>query len=210
MKKILLAFYTLFTVISSCAYVNGQDSCTALQKTTGPEWELGIQSGAALLIQASPNAEPNKYAFSQGVFIRKELTNNIDMKVEVNYASMKNSNSMKGAFMAKGIGKIYNLSIPVTVEYKVTLAKRLKAYGGAGIVFNSSQESYTLYNFKEGTVNNVRTIKTNASNASIIFTQEISYDISPRISIKESLHFIPRNACECKQYGINFGIGLKL
>ena len=189
--------------------VNGQDSCVALQKP-GNEWELGFQSGTALMIQNPNNTLPNKYSFTQGVFVRKDVCNHIDMKVEVNFASVKNAGTNKDAFTAKGIGRLYNLSIPVTIEYNIRLSKKIRAYAGTGLAFNTTEQSYTLYNFKEGTANNIKTIKTGSSNASIIFTQEISYDISPRISIKESVHFISRNSCNCKQYGINFGIGLKL
>jgi len=189
--------------------VNGQDSCTSPQKP-GNEWELGLQSGAALLIENPYNTQPNKYAFNQGVYVRKDVNDHVSMKVEVNYASIKSTMGSKDMFTAKGVGKLYNLSIPVTVEYNISMSKKLKTFVGAGLVINTSQDSYTLYNFKEGYVNTVKTIKTSSTSGSIIFTQGVTYDISPRIRLSQSVHFIPRGACNCKQLGINFGIALKL
>jgi hypothetical protein len=209
MKKILLFLYTFVAVISSCSLVNGQDSCGSMQKPGG-DWELGLQGGTALLIESPHSNQANKYAFTEGVFVKKDWNDQLSMNIELNYATIKNTGTSKNIFTAKGTGKMYNISIPVTVEYNIRLSKKLKTFVGTGVVFNTSQDSYTLFNFKEGYVNSVKTIKTNTSTGSLIFTQGITYDISPRISIKESVHFIPKGPCNCKQYGIAFGIGLKL
>ncbi|MBA3827976.1 MAG: outer membrane beta-barrel protein [Taibaiella sp.] len=204
MKRFMLCFGLGLTLAALANTAQAQDSCVSHSKK---DWVVGYQIGGQLL--TSKQMPQGRYAFTTGVYGKKYFGQNLS--VEFDFIAATSKSYYNGVTItSKGTGNIYNISVPVTIQYNFRATKKLRPSIGAGVAYNVYQEKYSEYNFTDGAARNITTIHTSTPFASFVITQGITYDISPRIQIKQSLHFMPATVNSHSLLGATVGIGFKL
>lgn len=207
----LFLYCCLFMLIAACTKnAAAQDSCTShcAKKT---DWVVGYSAGEQMLL-GNTTSLTGKYAFTNSVSARKNIDDRWSLEFELNVSIIKKEPSGNVVSITnEGVCKEYNVSVPVTVQYNfLPKDSKVKPYIGAGVQYNVYQEKYSEYDFYEGFAKKVTSIKTYSPYASFVITQGVTYDISPRIQIKESIHFLPQiNTHSNSAVGVSFGIGFK-
>lgn len=210
MKNFLL-YCLVVTTLMSCFNAEAQDSCTS---HTQPSWTIGYETGAQFFIHnnAAIKQPGGKYIFTNSVYGNKSITKRLALEFELKYGSTTIQKAGNVSILNRGIGKIYNLSVPVTIEYSFGKKNsKLKPFVGTGASYNVYQEKYSEFNFADGAAKDVITTHTRTPFVCFTVTQGVTYDITPRVQVKESIHFIPRNAHNnVNLLGIDVGVGIKL
>jgi len=212
MKNFLLYCLVVSTLIS-CLQVQAQDSCTAHNQR---DWVIGYETGAQLFINNNNSTikQPSgKYVFTNAIYGAKSITQRLALEFELKYGSSTVVNKTGGVnIINRGVGKIYNLTVPVTIQYSFgKKSNKLKPFVGGGAVYNVYQEKYSEFNFTDGAAKDIVTTHTSTPFVCFTVTQGVTYDITPRVQVKESIHFIPRNAhTNANLLGIDIGVGIKL
>jgi outer membrane protein W len=211
MKNFLL-YCLVITTIISCYTVQAQDSCTA---HTQRDWVIGYETGAQFLMRNNtPVKQPaGTYIFTNSVYGTKSITKHLALEFELKYGSTKvQEKSGDINIVNRGFGKIYNLTVPVTIQYSFgKKTNKVKPFVGTGAVYNVYQEKYSEFNFADGAAKDIITTHTRTPFVCFTVTQGVTYDITPRVQVKESIHFIPRNAHNnVSLLGIDVGVGIKL
>lgn len=208
--KNLFFYCCLFLFFAACAQqADAQDSCVAHNKKK--EWVVGYSAGEQMLL-GNPPPTSGKYAFTNSVSAKKYIDDRWAIEFELNLSVVKRESSGNVVSITnEGVCKEYNVSVPVTVQYNfLPKDSKVKPYIGAGVQYNVYQEKYSEYDFYEGLAKKITSTKTYSPYASFVITQGVTYDISPRIQIKESIHFLPQiNTHTNSTVGVSVGIGFK-
>jgi outer membrane protein W len=214
--KRLLYYCCLFALLAACTKnADAQDSCTS-HCTKKQDWVIGYATGEQLLLGNSKTVA-STFAFTNTISADKNINDNWAVEFELNVSAIsKQTNNKIIAITNGGTCKEYNVTVPVTFQYyflpKETKKEcRISPYVGAGVQYNVFQQQYNEYDFSDGSAKRVTSTKANTSYASFVITQGVTYDISPKIQLKESIHFIPKqnSAQPGNLLGVSMGIGFK-
>ncbi len=100
-----------------------------------------------------------------------------------------------------------NITLPLTVQYFLFNGKnKIQPFIGAGLQYNIDATN-TTRNSQANIESLPAESSTDKKYISLLFTQGITYEISTKIHITQSIHFIPTNE---KNIGIDIGIGFNL
>lgn len=210
MKNLFLYCFLLLLFAACSRNADAQDSCLAHNKKK--DWVIGYSAGEQMLL-GSPGPASGKYAFTNTISGKTNIDDRWALDLEINVSVVKKEpvgNTV--SITNEGMCKEYNVSVPVTIEYNfLPKQNKLRPYVGAGVQYSVYQESYNEYDFYEGVAKRVTSIKANTPYASFVITQGVTYDISPKIQIKESLHFLPQTGSQTNNsaLGLSLGIGFK-
>ena len=207
--KNLFLYFSLFMLLAACSKnAVAQDTCCS--HTKKKDWVVGYAAGEQMLLGNTPPTA--KYAFTNTVSGRKNIDDRWSIDMEISLSVVKRQTTGNEVTITnEGVCKEYNVSVPVTVEYNfLPKDSKVRPFVGAGVQYNVYQENYSEYDFYDGLAKKITSTKTYSPYASFVITQGVTYDISPRIQIKESIHFLPQiNTHNNSVIGASIGIGFK-
>lgn len=173
--------------------------------------QLGFQAGSEIKLKETLVDRNSQSGYNTGVNLRKKLTPHFKLEIGFTYASFQSKNTLTTSHPFQGsmqtCSKLY--SLPVTVQYYVLSKKhKFNPYLGAGI-----QCSYNTVKYNQiqklpgdrGQFNNC--YSQDKKYISIQFTQGTTYEVSTKIQLYQSFHFIPAND---KAIGFDLGIGFNI
>jgi len=132
--------------------------------------------------------------YTQGMYLRRYINNNIALETSIVYGAIENK-----------MGKTTLLSLPLTAQYFFNHKKKLRPYIGAGIIYNQQKTTAAIVygTDRPGTMQKTR-------NTNLQLSQGITYNISTKIEINESIHIVPKTLNNCSEIGMEIGIGFKI
>ncbi len=191
--------------VSASTYTYGQAK-KKTKKTTGIT--LGFQGGREILFNSSPliHSRQSKvhYGISKSFVLRKSIGAHFKAETRLNDvtypgAMMTGNNKGENKFSASKI------NIPLTLQYHpLCCGAKVDPFCGLGLQYNFNPSSGYHPNIEVP----VQNTNTGTKYISILFTQGVTYEISTKIDLDESIHFIPGTGS--KSLGFNVGIGYKL
>ena len=192
--------------VSTSTYTYGQ----AKKKTkNAPGITLGFQGGREILFNSSPliHSRQSKvhYGISKSFVLRKSIGTHFKAETRLNDVTYPGAISMN--VFNKSINKYTasKINIPLTLQYHpLCCGTKVDPFCGLGLQYNFNPSSGEQLN-RETPFQNTNT---GTKYISILFTQGVTYEISTKIDVDESIHFIPGTGS--KSLGFNVGVGYKL
>ena len=202
MRKIYCAVLLSAIAVSGATYTYGQSKKKEVKRKSSIT--IGFQGGRELLFNSSPliHSRQSKvhYGISKDFVLRKSIGNHFKAEMRLNEVSYPLLNAG-----LTGLNKYTTtkLNIPLTLQYHpLCCGAKINPFCGMGLQYNLNPES-------SATNSEVSSFKNNGTKyISILFTQGVTYEISTKISLEESIHFIPGTVN--KNLGFDVGIGYKL
>lgn len=169
-------------------------------------YSIGLRAGKAL------SYTPNIHGFKSGspsqlntntVFVSRHITHHIAIETDLTYNTSREIPGFHSSTFQP-----YRISIPVITQfYPLSEKSRIQPYCGAGFQYNINVSPSNISPFS-GEVENPHSIVASGTKyISIMFVQGVTFEISTRIQVNESFHFVPGTN---KTIGVDLGIGYKL
>lgn len=142
------------------------------------------------------------HCYTSGMYLKKYINEKLALETSIDYTTNRLSKAAKF--------KYRQVQVPVTIQYYLLSPKlKLQPYLGLGAVYaNESMTTYSTTAFTDGA--KINSTNKKQAYASVAVTQGMVYRVSPKIEIKESIHFIPKSKNCQNNISLDLGVGYKL
>lgn len=204
LRQYKITFLCLTNLLCSVLCMYGQQHLTSGHHKTKTPIVVGFRSGSEKLFTsrtAPKGKEINSHPLQTNKFFARTTINN-HLAVEAGFGLSKN-------FFHESKPNLCcdKLLVPVTLQYHFLSGKyRLRPFFGAGLQYNQNlgNNSFTPSRFDEHTT----TTDQGTKYVTILFTQGMTYEVSTKIQVTQSFHFIPVGTD--KTLGIDIGVGFTI
>lgn len=166
---------------------------------------LGVQIGQQYSFDTHIHINPLcGGCYTSGMYLKKYINKKLALETEINYTTNR---------VSKTIANSYNsLSVPLSVQYyPLSRQTKLQPYIGVGAIYTlASETNNTIQSNNAFTDVSSKTMTTKKQSVNIVVSQGAAYNISPKIQIQESIHFVPKSKNCGSIIGFNLGVGYKL
>ena len=144
-------------------------------------------------------------SMNNGFVVRMPLVSRFKLEAGLQYNYTLGPNAILPAKKGQLVNRNSSISLPITIQYYVRPDKRrLQPFFGFGAMTNVFDQKQQ---FSLGDGNSYPSLS-GTKYISILFTQGITFAISTKIDITESIHFMPQQDGNC--VGLSVGVGFRL
>lgn len=201
----------LAAVIAPATWLCAQTKSKAHMKKQ-PKTSVGIRFEGAIKTNTIQNYDKQHsllYGPKGSVFVKKSITNRIEAEVKVSYSAYLNDCCIEQILGGKMKGFSSSIEIPVTLQYSLLPARhKVQPFLGVGVQYgidkNNVEQNVVI---QDASTYLVRDRNPEKKYISILFAQGVTFEVSTRIQLTESIHFIPERD---QSLGIDIGIGYRI
>lgn len=209
LPKILVKTIVLAAIIAP-VYTYGQQisagtSKNSLQRSFTIGFRVGNERNAGKIALGKPIC----FREYQSIMLRKNFTRHINVETGIKYNPTQ-TNTLVGT----GNDKKYlstaksSFSVPLSIQYYFLQTKwRLQPYCGAGIQCNIGKQAPLMPPFASD-IRLDNPVPTQTRYINVLITQGVSFQVSTRIQLTQSFHFMPDRTNPAM--GMELGIGFNL
>ena len=183
---------------------------TSIKEKHKNKTTVGFRTGSGVLFSTTPlhNKQGKlNYSINNSLVFSKPLSPHLKAEALLNFSILQNPCCIDKIFGNKPVEylKSGKLLLPVTLQYyPIKRQNKLQPYLGAGMQYNFNPYTNTQASDDAANAHPNNPGAAGTKYISIIFTQGITYEVSTRIQVTQSFHFIPEAN---KTIGIDIGIG---